>query len=88
MDPRLHELRLEAADTFNDPVWGPIEVKTYGGTLRRLRSSLAQATLQSDNSVYIQLALDLGPDEVKQTALRHGHQDARSTATRPRRSAA
>ena len=30
--------------------------------------SLRKATLLSDNSVYIQLALDLGPDKVKQTA--------------------
>ena len=30
--------------------------------------NLAQATLQSDNTVYVQLALDLGPDKVKQTA--------------------
>ena len=29
---------------------------------------LRRGTLQSDNSVYIQLALDLGPDEVAQTA--------------------
>ena len=30
--------------------------------------NLRKATLLSDNSVYIQLALDLGPDKVKQTA--------------------
>ena len=30
--------------------------------------SLEQATLKSDNTVYMQLALDLGPPEVKQTA--------------------
>jgi penicillin-binding protein 1A len=30
--------------------------------------SLRRGTLQSDNSVYIQLAMDLGPDEVKRTA--------------------
>jgi penicillin-binding protein 1A len=52
---------------IDDPAYGHIDIKTYGGvgagtlTLRR-------ATLQSDNSVYIQLALDVGPDEVKKTA--------------------
>ena len=52
---------------IDDPIYGHIDIKTYGGvgagtlTLRR-------ATLQSDNSVYLQLALDVGPDEVKKTA--------------------
>jgi penicillin-binding protein 1A len=45
----------------------PFEIKTYGGkgagTL-----SLRRATLKSDNSVYIQLATDLGPDKVRQAA--------------------
>ena len=50
--------------------------------------SLDAATLASDNTVYMQLALDLGPAEVKQTAYRHGHHARSSTATRPRRSAA
>src|SRR5215210_7653705 len=52
---------------FNDPTWGPIDVQTYGhdysGSI-----SLEQATLKSDNTVYMQLALDLGPREVKKTA--------------------
>ena len=52
---------------FNDPAWGPIDVQTYGhdysGSI-----SLEQATLKSDNTVYMQLALDLGPPEVKKTA--------------------
>ena len=39
---------------------------TYDGS-RRLDVPRA-ATLKSDNSVYIQLALDIGPDKVKQTA--------------------
>jgi penicillin-binding protein 1A len=34
--------------------------------------NLVQATLRSDNSVYIQLALDLGPDKVAQTAVDMG----------------
>jgi penicillin-binding protein 1A len=52
---------------FDDPTWGPIDVQTYGhdysGSI-----SLEQATLKSDNTVYEQLALDLGPPEIKQTA--------------------
>jgi penicillin-binding protein 1A len=52
---------------LDDPAYGHIDIKTYsgsgGGTM-----SLRRGTLQSDNSVYIQLALDLGPDEVAQTA--------------------
>jgi penicillin-binding protein 1A len=52
---------------FNDPQWGPIDVQTYGhdysGSI-----SLEKATLKSDNTVYEQLALDLGPPEIKKTA--------------------
>jgi penicillin-binding protein 1A len=52
---------------INDPRYGYINVKTYGG--RGAGSlTLHQATLKSDNSVYIQLALDVGPDNVKKTA--------------------
>ena len=56
---------------FNDPKWGPIDVQTYdhsyGGSM-----SLTRATLKSDNTVYEQLALDLGPEEVKKTAVMMG----------------
>jgi penicillin-binding protein 1A len=52
---------------FKDPIWGPIKVKTYDNTYSG-SISLTRATLKSDNSVYTQLALDLGPLEVKQTA--------------------
>jgi penicillin-binding protein 1A len=45
----------------------PFDIKTYGGTSGG-NMTLHQATLRSDNSVYIQLASDLGPDKVKQTA--------------------
>ncbi|MBN8866632.1 MAG: transglycosylase domain-containing protein [Solirubrobacterales bacterium] len=52
---------------INDPVYGPWEVHTYGdsysGTI-----SVAEATLKSDNSVYAQLALDVGPDKVADMA--------------------
>jgi penicillin-binding protein 1A len=57
---------------INDPKYGPpFEVKTYGGTSGG-NMNLVQATLRSDNSVFIQLALDLGPDKVAQTAVDMG----------------
>jgi penicillin-binding protein 1A len=52
---------------FVDPTYGPINVKTYSGSYAGT-VSLTKATLLSDNSVYQQLALDLGPDNVAQTA--------------------
>jgi penicillin-binding protein 1A len=53
---------------IDSPVCGaPFEVKTYSGSGRG-SISLHSATLSSDNSVYIQLAADLGPDKVKETA--------------------
>lgn len=53
------------------PPWGspssPLEVKTYSnsysGTI-----NLVKATVTSDNAVYIQLDLDVGPENVKETA--------------------
>ncbi|MGH3995577.1 MAG: transglycosylase domain-containing protein, partial [Pseudonocardiaceae bacterium] len=52
---------------INDPEYGPWEVKTFGdsysGTV-----SLTRATLASDNTVYAQLILDLGPEKVCKTA--------------------
>src|SRR4051794_3048909 len=56
---------------FNDPKWGPIDVHTYSGTYIG-RANLVRATLQSDNSIYMQLDLDLGPKEVKRTAIDMG----------------
>jgi penicillin-binding protein 1A len=57
---------------INDPKYGPpFEVKTYGGTSGG-NMNLVQATLRSDNSVYIQLALDMGPAKVAQTAVDMG----------------
>jgi penicillin-binding protein 1A len=52
---------------FEDPEWGPIEVKTYDGSYRG-SMSLTGATLASDNTVYMQLALDVGPEDVKRAA--------------------
>ena len=57
---------------INDPKYGPpFEVKTYGGTSGG-NMNLVEATIRSDNSVYIQLALDLGPDKVADTAVDMG----------------
>jgi penicillin-binding protein 1A len=51
---------------LNTP-YGPWKVSTYshsyGGNM-----NLVQATLQSDNTVFAQLDLDVGPDAVRQTA--------------------
>ena len=52
---------------FNDPKYGPIDVKTYDNSYGG-RMNLVQATLKSDNTVYQQLGLDLGPDAVKEAA--------------------
>ena len=57
---------------INDPKYGPpFEIKTYGGTSGG-NMNLVEATIRSDNSVYIQLALDLGPDKVADTAVDMG----------------
>jgi penicillin-binding protein 1A len=52
---------------LNDPTYGHWVVNTYshsyGGAM-----NLVQATLQSDNTVYAQLDLDVGPENVKKTA--------------------
>src|SRR4051812_46807842 len=47
--------------------FGPIHVQTYSRTYGG-RMNLVNATLQSDNSVYEQLDLDVGPDQVADTA--------------------
>jgi penicillin-binding protein 1A len=52
---------------FTDPEWGPIDVSTYSNSYIG-RANLVKATLVSDNTIYEQLDLDLGPQEVKQTA--------------------
>ncbi len=51
--------------------WGKIEVKTYGGTYGGAMN-LVKGTLTSDNTVYIQLALDIGPPLVKKAAVDMG----------------
>src|SRR3954447_20008227 len=47
--------------------FGPVHVQTYSRTYGG-RMNLVDATLQSDNSVYEQLDLDVGPDQVADTA--------------------
>ncbi len=54
-----------------DPTYGHVEVKTYDGSYGG-SMNLRTATLKSDNAVYIQLALDLGPENVKETAEKMG----------------
>jgi penicillin-binding protein 1A len=47
--------------------WGRWKVETYDKSYGG-RMDLVQATLKSDNTVYAQLDLDLGPDDVRETA--------------------
>ena len=49
------------------PGYGTWNVKTYDNTYGG-RMDLVRATLRSDNSVYAQLALDIGPENVAETA--------------------
>jgi penicillin-binding protein 1A len=52
---------------INDPKYGPWQVQTFGNSYSG-SMSLTQATLASDNTVYAQLILDIGPDAVCKTA--------------------
>jgi penicillin-binding protein 1A len=68
VDPDRTFYNSHSPTHIDDPVCGaPFDIKTYGGESNG-RISLHQATLKSDNSVYIQLAADLGPDKIAQTA--------------------
>ena len=58
---------------FTDPKYGQIDVKTYDNTYGG-SMNLVRATTASDNSVYQQLALDIGPDAVKEAAKKMGIQ--------------
>src|SRR3954451_15218422 len=53
------------------PGFGIWNVKTYGNTYGGTMK-LVQATLKSDNTVYAQLDVDLGPKKVAETAHRLG----------------
>ena len=65
IDPNTTTYNSHPLD-LNTP-YGPWKVSTYshsyGGNM-----NLVQATLQSDNTVFAQLDLDVGPDAVRQTA--------------------
>jgi penicillin-binding protein 1A len=54
---------------INEPAicGAPFDIKTYSGSGAGTMT-LRRATLASDNSVYIQLAVDLGPDNIVETA--------------------
>jgi penicillin-binding protein 1A len=52
---------------IDDPTYGHWEVKTFGNTYIG-NVSLTRATLASDNTVYAQLILDIGPKAVCETA--------------------
>ena len=52
---------------YTDPVWGPINVQTYSHSYSG-SINLVEATLKSDNTVYEQLDLDVGPKNVAATA--------------------
>jgi penicillin-binding protein 1A len=68
VDPDSTTYTSASPTRIDDPVCGaPFEVKTYSNQSGG-RMSVRTATLKSDNSVYIQLAVDLGPDNVAETA--------------------
>jgi len=72
VDPSSTRYTSVSPTRINDPRFGPpFEVKTYGGTSGG-NMNLIEATVRSDNSVFIQLALDLGPDKVAETAVDMG----------------
>ena len=52
---------------LNVPGYGPWKVKTYGNTYGG-SMNLVHATLDSDNTVYAQLIIDVGPKAVRETA--------------------
>jgi penicillin-binding protein 1A len=52
---------------IDDPAYGKWDVKTFGNTYMGT-VSLTRATLASDNTVYAQLILDIGPKAVCETA--------------------
>ena len=66
--PRRHALRLEARRPSSTTRPTGRSTSRPTPTPARGNISLRKATLLSDNSVYIQLALDIGPDKVKQAA--------------------
>ncbi|MCW3010998.1 MAG: glycosyl transferase, partial [Solirubrobacterales bacterium] len=53
---------------FNAPGYGPIDVDNSDGATSGKSKSIFQAVVSSDNTVFQQLDLDLGPPEVTKTA--------------------
>ena len=62
---------------FVDPQYGPVDVSTYSNTYRGA-IPIASALLSSDNSVFQQLTLDVGPDKMIQTAYDMGIPEERA----------
>ena len=64
----------------DDGAWWCVETydHTYAGWI-----SIEQATLRSDNTVYAQLTLDVGPENVAQMAQQARRRARRSTSTAP-----
>ena len=62
--------------THSQPGWLPgyptYEVKTFEGTSLNKSINLVQATLTSDNTVYAQLAADLGEENITHMAYELG----------------
>ena len=54
------------------PTYPTYEVKTFEGTSLNRAINLVQATLTSDNTVFAQLAADLGEETITQTAYKMG----------------
>jgi penicillin-binding protein 1A len=50
------------------PQYGSIVINCYGGKCKGGTPNLVQATLRSDNTVYVRLALAIGPKKVAQAA--------------------
>jgi penicillin-binding protein 1A len=67
VDPDATSYTSRSPITLDVPGSVPWTVKTFGGSSAGTMS-LTRATLASDNSIYAQLILDVGPDEVCKTA--------------------
>ena len=68
VDPDSTTYVSRSPTIIDDPHVGHDRGQDLRRQRRRHDDACAEATLKSDNSVYIQLALDLGPEEVKKTA--------------------
>jgi penicillin-binding protein 1A len=67
VDPNSTAYNGSSPLKVNNSAYGSFEIKNYGGSSYGTMN-LTQATLSSVNTIYIQLAMDLGPDEVAKTA--------------------